>query len=125
MIDHFMLKVRDVEVSKPFYEAVLGAIGFRIIASFEARQAYGFGRKPDKPDFWVEAGGPLRPAIHLAFACDTRELVRAFHAAALGAGARDNGAPGPRPYREHYYGAFVIDPDGHNIEAVCRRPEGS
>ena len=121
MIDHFMLKVRDAEESKAFYEKALGAIGFFIMAHFEERNAYGFGRTRNKPDFWVEPGGPLVPTIHLAFSCDDREQVDRFHAVALAAGATDNGAPGVRPYREHYYGAFVLDPDGHNIEAVCRR----
>ena len=122
MLDHFMLKVKDVSVSLPFYEQALGAIGFSVMAEFKERGAYGFGRSTNKPDFWVEPGGPLTPTVHFAFACDTREQVDRFHAAALAAGGIDNGAPGPRPYREHYYGAFILDPDGHNIEAICRRP---
>jgi len=120
MIDHFMLKVGNVEASLAFYEQALGAIGFSVMARFEARNAFGFGRSADKPDFWIEPGGPLVPTIHLAFSCATRDEVDRFHAAALEAGGTDNGAPGVRPYRAHYYGAFVLDPDGHNIEAVCR-----
>lgn len=79
----------------------------------------GFG-EPPKTDFWISSGGPNRPGIHIAFRAADRAAVDAFHAAALAAGGTDNGAPGVRPhYHPHYYGAFVRDPDGHNIEAVC------
>ena len=79
----------------------------------------GFG-EPPKTDFWISSGGPNRPAIHIAFRAADRAAVDAFHAAALAAGGIDNGGPGVRPhYHPHYYGAFVRDPDGHNIEAVC------
>ena len=79
----------------------------------------GFG-VPPKPDFWIAEGKPNVPPIHVAFRVDRRELVDAFYKAAIGAGGRDNGAPGLRPhYHASYYGAFVLDPDGHNIEAVC------
>ena len=85
--------------------------------------AAGFGRD-GKPFFWIEARGrAVEGRLHIAFAVDDRATVDAFHAAALAAGATDNGAPGPRPiYHEHYYGGYVLDPDGHNIEAVCHRP---
>ncbi len=77
-----------------------------------------------KPQFWFGAFGPPPGPIHIAFAAANREQVRQFHAAALAAGGKDNGAPGLRPqYHPHYYGAFVIGPDGHNIEAVCHDPE--
>jgi catechol 2,3-dioxygenase-like lactoylglutathione lyase family enzyme len=82
----------------------------------------GFG-VPPKPDFWISNGRPNVPPIHIAFRVDSRTLVEAFYRSALAAGGRDNGAPGPRPhYHEHYFGAFVLDPDGHNIEAVCHDP---
>ncbi len=82
---------------------------------------YGYG-VPPKPDFWWGEGTPNEPRIHIAFRA-TRRQVDAFYKAALAAGGRDNGAPGLRPhYHEHYYGAFVLDPDGHNIEACCHDP---
>ena len=78
---------------------------------------------PPKPDFWIGQGKPNDPPIHIAFRADSRAIVDAFYAAALAAGGRDNGPPGLRPrYHENYYGAFVRDPDGHNIEAVCHDP---
>jgi catechol 2,3-dioxygenase-like lactoylglutathione lyase family enzyme len=81
----------------------------------------GFGR--DKPEFWIGAGGPPQSGVHVAFAAADHAAVDAFCAAALTAGGRDNGAPGPRPmYHEHYYGAYVLDPDGNNAEAVCHNP---
>jgi catechol 2,3-dioxygenase-like lactoylglutathione lyase family enzyme len=81
----------------------------------------GFGK--ERPQFWISTGVLHQPAIHLAFAAENRTLVDAFHAAAIAAGGRDNGAPGLRPqYHPDYYGAFVLDPDGHNIEAVCHAP---
>jgi catechol 2,3-dioxygenase-like lactoylglutathione lyase family enzyme len=83
----------------------------------------GFG-EPPKPDFWIGQGAPNKPPIHIAFQVSRRALVDAFYHAALAAGGRDNGAPGLRPqYHPDYYGAFVLDPDGHNIEAVCHTLE--
>ena len=83
----------------------------------------GFG-SPGRPQFWIATGKPVQGRVHFAFMTKDRAAVRAFHQAALAAGAKDNGAPGLRPeYHEHYYGAFVLDPDGHNIEAVCHGPE--
>ena len=83
----------------------------------------GFGRG-DRPSFWIESQGtPVTGRLHIALDAETREQVDAFHAAALSAGGRDNGAPGLRPmYEPDYYGAFVLDPDGNNMEAVCRKP---
>jgi predicted lactoylglutathione lyase len=81
----------------------------------------GFG-EPPTADFWIQAGTPNKPPVHVAFRVATCALVDEFHTAAIAAGGKDNGAPGPRPhYHEHYYGAFVLDPDGHNIEAVCHQ----
>jgi catechol 2,3-dioxygenase-like lactoylglutathione lyase family enzyme len=84
--------------------------------------AAGFG-KQGKPDFWIGGEGGLKATLHVAIAADDRDTVDAFHRAALAAGGHDNGAPGVRPqYHPNYYGAFVLDPDGHNIEAVCHAP---
>jgi catechol 2,3-dioxygenase-like lactoylglutathione lyase family enzyme len=124
MIDHTGVGVADFQKSKEFYRKALAAIGYELIAEFPAAvtgstAVAGYG-EPPKPDFWINEGVPNRPAVHVAFRVATRNLVDQFHAAALAAGGRDNGAPGPRPhYHAAYYGAFVLDPDGHNIEAVC------
>ena len=124
MIDHGGVQVSDFAKSKAFYVRALGAIGYQLLAEFPAAvtgssEVAGFG-EPPKPDFWVAAGEPNKPPVHMAFRVGSRALVDAFYRAALAAGGRDNGAPGPRPhYHAQYYGAFVLDPDGHNIEAVC------
>ena len=127
MIDHSGYNVSDFVRSKAFYTQALGAIGYQLLAEFPAAvtgsvDVAGFG-EPPKPDFWIAAGEVNRPPIHIAFRVASRVLVDRFHAAALAAGGHDNGAPGPRPhYHAHYYGAFVLDPDGHNVEAVCHNP---
>ena len=127
MIDHTGVLVSDFARSKEFYRRALAPIGYRILAEFPAAMTgstdvAGFG-VPPKPDFWIADGRPNVPPIHIAFRVENRALVQAFYQAALAAGGRDNGAPGPRPhYHEHYFGAFVLDPDGHNIEAVCHDP---
>src|ERR1700761_2320969 len=124
MIDHGGFNVGDYSKSKQFYLGALGAIGYELLAEFPASvtghaDVAGFG-EPPKPDFWIAAGTPNEPRVHIAFRVRSRALVDAFYAAALAAGGRDNGAPGPRPhYHANYYGAFVLDPDGHNVEAVC------
>ena len=128
MLDHMGLSVSDIQRSKAFYSAALGAIGYELLMDFPAEVTgstafAGFG-EPPKPDFWIGQGEPNKPAIHVAFRVDSRVAVDAFYKAALAAGGRDNGAPGLRPhYHPNYYGAFVLDPDGHNIEAVCHQPE--
>jgi catechol 2,3-dioxygenase-like lactoylglutathione lyase family enzyme len=123
MIDHLTLTVRDIERSKAFYKQVLKPLGYGVSMEFE--QYCGFGDQ--KPCFWMKPGDPpTQPSMHIAFMAKRRPDVDAFHAAALAAGARDNGAPGLRSqYHPNYYGAFVFDPDGHNIEAVCHRPAGA
>jgi catechol 2,3-dioxygenase-like lactoylglutathione lyase family enzyme len=127
MIDHTGVIVSDFTRSKEFYRRALEPIGYRILAEFPAAMTgstdvAGFG-VPPKPDFWIANGCPNVPPIHIAFRVENRALVQAFYQAALAAGGRDNGAPGPRPhYHEHYFGAFVLDPDGHNLEAVCHDP---
>lgn len=134
MIDHVSLPVSDLRKSKPFYEAVLGALGYLSLQAqvFDGYSAFGFGDDPDgEPPFWI--GGPAEASPekavtpegqHIAFAARSRAMVDAFHAAGLAAGGTDNGPPGLRPqYHADYYAAFLRDPDGHRIEAVCHRPE--
>ena len=128
MIDHTGVIVSNLVASKAFYDAALGAIGYAKLMEFGAEitgttAVAGYG-EPPKPDFWLAEGTPNRPAIHIAFRVATRAQVRAFHAAALAAGGTCNGPPGLRAhYHPNYYGAFVHDPDGRNIEAVCHDPE--
>jgi catechol 2,3-dioxygenase-like lactoylglutathione lyase family enzyme len=120
MIDHTGVSVADLAKSKAFYRAALAPLGYGLLMEFDAFA--GFGVAP-KPDFWIGKGKPNVPPVHVAFRADSRAHVDAFHKAALAAGGRDNGAPGLRPqYHPNYYGAFVLDPDGNNIEAVCHAP---
>lgn len=127
MIDHTGVSVSDLARSVAFYRAALAPIGYELLLELPAEvtgssAVAGFGVAP-KPDFWLNGGTPNRPPIHVAFRAATRAQVDAFHAAALRAGGRDNGAPGLRPhYHPDYYGAFVIDFDSHNIELVCHEP---
>jgi len=128
MIDHTGVMVSDFGKSKAFYSRALAPLGYSLLMEFPAAvtghtDVAGFG-EPQKPDFWIGQGSPNTPPIHIAFQVSRRALVDAFYHAALAAGGRDNGAPGLRPqYHPDYYGAFVLDPDGHNIEAVCHTPE--
>ena len=128
MIDHIGITVGNIQVSKQFYAKALAPIGYSLVMEVAAEQtgtiaAAGFG-VPPKPDFWLAGGTANVPPVHVAFRVSSRALVMAFHEAAIAAGGRDNGAPGLRPhYHPSYYGAFVLDPDGHNIEAVCHEPE--
>ena len=119
ILDHLTLHVADYEASKAFYLRALAPLSIGIVVEFGT--VAGFGRD-GKGELWL-AGGSAQPPMHIAFAAETRAEVDAFHTAALAAGARDNGAPGIRTiYHPNYYGAFVIAPEGHNIEAVCHRP---
>jgi catechol 2,3-dioxygenase-like lactoylglutathione lyase family enzyme len=119
MLDHVGLMVSDFPKSKSFYERALAPLGYQKLMEFDG--AAGFGMD-GKPDFWISQGKAQQP-LHVAFAASDRKLVDAFHKAATTAGGRDNGAPGLRTqYHPSYYGAFVHDPDGNNIEAVCHRP---
>ena len=129
MIDHVGFPVSDYERAKAFYTEALAPLGITLVMEVGPEQtggkvrACGFG-KSGKPEFWIGSDGKTTPPMHIAFVVETRAEVRAFYEAALRAGGRDNGAPGVRPqYHAHYYGAFVFDIDGHNIEAVCHRPE--
>ena len=119
MLDHVGLTVSDLARSKAFYADALAPLGYSVLAEFGVAAGLGV----DRPDFWIAQGEPAQ-GIHVAFATSQRATVDAFHKAGLAAGGKDNGAPGPRPeYHSSYYGAFVLDPDGNNIEAVCHAPE--
>jgi catechol 2,3-dioxygenase-like lactoylglutathione lyase family enzyme len=123
MLDHVGLEVSDYLRSKAFYEAALAPLGISLLMEFAESNA-GFGSETEigaKPYFWLHSRGrTVVSGAHIAFACPDRETVDAFHTAALAAGGTDNGGPGPRPiYHPRYYGAFVLDPDGNNVEAVC------
>lgn len=127
MIDHAGISVSDWDKAKAFYDTALAPLGATLLYIVPEQftggvKVGGYGR--EKPEFWLHGAGEPGPGRHYAFRANSRADVDAFHAAAIAAGARDNGAPGLRPhYHEHYYGAFVLDPDGNNIEAVCHRPE--
>lgn len=124
MIDHIGIVVSDFAKSKAFYSAALAPISYVLIMEFSASDTgttdiAGYG-EPDKPDFWISQGTPAKSSTHIAFNAANREMVDAFYKAAVEAGGKDNGGPGLRPhYHPNYYGAFVLDPDGNNIEAVC------
>jgi catechol 2,3-dioxygenase-like lactoylglutathione lyase family enzyme len=116
MIDHIGIPVADLDASVAFYTRALAPLGYELVMRWE--QFAGFG-VAGKPDFWIGLGKPT-DKIHVAFRARGRAEVRAFHAAALAAGGTDNGPPGLRAvYHPDYYGAFIHDPDGHNVEAVC------
>jgi catechol 2,3-dioxygenase-like lactoylglutathione lyase family enzyme len=118
MIDHMTLTVRDLAVSRPFYEKVLAPLGYRVLMEFEGMCGFG----DEKPYLWMKQGAPPTTPQHIAFSARRRADVDAFHAAALAAGGRDNGAPGLRlDYHPTYYAAFVFDPEGHPLEAVNHR----
>jgi len=128
MIDHVGFPVSDYARSKAFYTRALAPLGYTLIMEVGPQEtesgssAAGFGMN-GKPDFWIGGEGGLNGVLHIAIVVKDRAAVDAFHRAALAAGARDNGAPGLRPhYHPNYYAAFVLDPDGHNIEAVCHAP---
>jgi catechol 2,3-dioxygenase-like lactoylglutathione lyase family enzyme len=126
MLDHAGFPVSDYKRSKTFYEKALAPLGYVLVMEVQQTEndspAAGFGAD-GKPDFWIGGEGGLNRAVHIAIAAKDRTTVDAFHRAAIAAGGKDNGAPGLRPhYHPNYYGAFVLDPDGHNIEAVCHSP---
>lgn len=119
IIDHVGLSATDFGRSLAFYTAALGTLGIKALAEFSegGHSHAGFGK--ERPSFWIGSGKQYRGEAHVAFVAGSRAEVDAFHMAALANGGRDNGKPGLRPhYHANYYGAFVLDPDGHNIEAV-------
>jgi catechol 2,3-dioxygenase-like lactoylglutathione lyase family enzyme len=126
MIDHIGIGVTDYTKSRAFYDKALAPLGIALVMEVTAEQtgdepAAGYGEN-GKPYFWVAPAKQIA-RIHVAFTATTRAAVDVFHKAVLAAGGTDNGAPGVRPhYHPNYYGAFVLDPDGHNIEAVCHLP---
>jgi predicted lactoylglutathione lyase len=120
MLDHIGFDVTDIKKAKEFYLAALNPLGYSIFMEWEKWLGLAVN---GKPDFWLKEGKQTAPAIHIAFRADHRKLVDEFYKAAIAAGGKDNGAPGIREiYHPHYYGAFVIAPDGHNIEVVCHEP---
>lgn len=132
MLDHITLVVTDVARAKAFYTAALAPLGYEVIMELTRdkipalpfEHSLGMG-VAGKPDLWIRPAldGQVVPT-HIAFRAESREAVDAFHAAALAAGGTDHGAPGLREmYHPNYYGAFVLDPDGYNIEAVIHTPE--
>jgi len=130
MLDHMGFPAVDFEKSKTFYDRALAPLGVSVVMAVSAEESgsdafAGYG-SDGKPDFWVASGRPAGEIthFHVAFVARDRATVDAFYAAAIAAGGRDNGGPGLRPhYHANYYAAFVFDPDGNNIEAVCHKPE--
>ena len=127
MLDHTGINVSDFERSKAFYRAALAPLRYQIVkerpsaAGFGVVQGHGKSMDP-AGDFWIHHGEPQQPRVHIAFNAESRAAVDAFFERALAAGGKSNGAPGLRPqYHANYYGAFILDPDGHNIEAVCHK----
>lgn len=126
MLDHMGYAVEDLEKSRRFYEKALAPLGYAIRVEISREVTGGeahLGFGSDRPVFWIGEGKKKVSGVHVAFAAKDRAAVDAFYTAALAAGGTDNGKPGLRPhYHQHYYGAFVLDPDGNNIEAVCHLP---
>lgn len=127
MIDHFGISVSNFDAAKAFYEAALAPLGVKWLMTLPPEQTAGVkvgGMGVEHPAFWLSEGPAQTPHMHFAFSGKTRADVDAFYAAAMKAGAKDNGKPGLRPhYGETHYGAFVRDADGNNVEAVCHAPE--
>lgn len=120
MLDHIGLIVHDYHRSKVFYQSALAPLGYELVMEMGDWAGFGWG---GKPQLLMKGGSSTAPPVHIAFSAEDRETVQAFYDAALQAGAKDNGAPGLRPeYHDNYYSAYVIDPDGHNIEVVCHIP---
>jgi catechol 2,3-dioxygenase-like lactoylglutathione lyase family enzyme len=128
MIDHMGIGCSDFDASRRFYEAALAPLGMAKVMEVTPEMTGGFHGigmgAAEKPVFWFGSGGARGTGMHVAFTAQTRAQVDAFYAAAMGNGGRDNGPPGIRAhYHPDYYGAFVLDPDGVNVEAVCHAPE--
>jgi catechol 2,3-dioxygenase-like lactoylglutathione lyase family enzyme len=130
MIDHVGFPVSDIKRSLAFYRAALAPLDIGVIMEVTPEMTgneghhVGFGAE-HKAFFWISTGKPLKGRMHVAFTAKDRAAVAAFYEAAIKAGGHDNGLPGLRPhYHKDYFGAFVLDPDGHNVEAVSHRAEG-
>ena len=128
MLDHVGFTVSDFKVSRAFYEQALKPLGITPLVDVTPEMTGGedahVGFGAERHFFWLGTGRKASTGLHVAFAAPNRQIVDAFYAAAIAAGGRDNGKPGLRPqYHENYYGAFVLDPDGNNIEAVCHSPK--
>jgi catechol 2,3-dioxygenase-like lactoylglutathione lyase family enzyme len=120
VFDHVGLNVSDYEVSKQFYEQMLAPLGYSVQIELAEWKTAGFGAERVTSDFWIGEREPLAMGVHVAFQAPDNATVDAFHAAGVAAGGTDNGPPGIREqYHPTYYGAYVLDPDGNNIEAVC------
>src|SRR5829696_10585778 len=117
MFDHVGVNVKDYAASRAFYEQALAPLGYEVVVAFDDWKTAGFGAEGE-PGFWISQREPFGTGTHIAFRCGDRGIVEAFHEAALAAGGTDNGTPGLREYHPAYYGAFVLDPDANNVEAV-------
>ena len=123
-LDHVGLKVTDFDRAFAFYEAALGTLGIRCLSNFASGKEKHAGFGAEYPFFWISNGGNARAATHVCFKAASRSEVESFYTIALSMGGRDNGKPGLRPhYHANYFGAFVLDHDGNNIEAVCHGGE--
>lgn len=127
MIDHIGIQVSDLKRSIAFYKAALAPLGIEVLLELTAEMTGGYEGaglgSEGRAYFWIGKGKPGKSHTHVAFQATDRKTVQAFYEAAIKAGGRDNGLPGLRPhYHKDYFGAFVLDPDGHNIEAMCRKP---
>jgi catechol 2,3-dioxygenase-like lactoylglutathione lyase family enzyme len=121
IFDHIALTASDYEKSRRFFVNALQPLGIELAMEFEGSAGFG---KDGKPELWLSGGKDAQRPMHIAFVAATRAQVAAFYAAAIAAGGKDNGPPGVRAnYHPNYFGAFVIGPDGHNVEAVCHKPE--
>ncbi len=120
MLDHIGLHVHSYERSKEFYRLALAPLGYELVLEFADSAGFGWA---GKPDLWIRNGKSTTPNVHIAFRAEDRDTVREFYRVALEAGGKDNGPPGVREqYHPDYYAAYVLDPDGHNIEVVCHIP---
>lgn len=122
MIDHVILNVQDLLKGKRFYGSALEPLGYSVV--WDLPEWVGFGQS-GQADFWIALREPRHTSVHVAFRCEDRATVDAFYTAGIEAGGKGNGPPGVREhYHPHYYSAYVLDPDGNNIEAVCRTEQG-
>ena len=120
-IDHVKLPVADLDASRAFYAAALAPLGYELVYDEGPSIAFAAAPLEEEEPFVLTRTDPPNVPTHVAFTAGSPEQVDAFHAAAVAEGGLDNGGPGERPYGRYYYAAFVLDPDGHNIEAVCHR----